>query len=131
MSNEAFKSAFAKVLAKAGNKAEMVVRSSMLDMVGAVIEPSPVDKGTFKSNWQGGIGSVNYSTSDAAGSDSRSKIEAVLTGWKAGQSFWITNSMPYAQRLEYGWSKIAPQGMVRIAVQNFKSDIQKRAGETK
>lgn len=129
MSNEAFKAAFAKVLQKAGDKAEMVVRSAMLDVQGAMIEASPVDTGRFKSNWQAGIGAVNLSVGDTG--DALGRTSAVLQGWKPGQTIWLTNSMPYAKRLEFGWSQQAPQGMVRLAVQNFKSDIQRRAGEIK
>lgn len=130
MSNEAFKAAFAKVLAKAGAKAELVVRKSMLDLQGAMIEASPVDTGRFKSNWQAGIGSINSGVSDTG--DALGRTSAVLQGWKPGQTVWLTNSLPYAYRLEYqSWSKQAPQGMVRIAVQNFQSYIQKAASSVK
>ena len=129
MSNEAFKAAFAKVLAKAGDKAEMVVRRSMLDLQGAMIEASPVDTGRFKSNWQAGIGAVNKAIGDTG--DALGRTRAVLQGWKAGQSVWLTNSMPYAQRLEYGWSKQAANGMVRLSVQNLENYMKKAAESIK
>ena len=41
---------------------------------------------------------------------------------------WI-NNLPYAQRLEDGWSKQAPSGMVGLAVREFRSIVESAAGE--
>jgi len=123
MSN--FKSDFAKVLKRAGDKAELVVRKSALDLLSQMVATSPVDTGRFKSNWQTGIGAINHvynSTGDSVG-----RFHATIDGWVAGKSIYLTNSLPYAHRLEYGWSKQAPGGMVRIAVADFQQSIRKAA----
>jgi hypothetical protein len=36
-----------------------------------------------------------------------------------GDLYYLTNNLPYIERLEYGWSKQAPGGMVRKNMQNF------------
>ncbi len=54
-----------------------------------------------------------------------------VAGWKPGQTIWILNSLPYAKRLEYGWSKQAPGGMVRLAVQNYSQTIKKVADQVR
>jgi hypothetical protein len=47
-----------------------------------------------------------------------------IGSWRWGEIIYLTNSLPYARRLEYGWSKQAPAGMVRITVANFERHLQ-------
>lgn len=120
-----FRSDFGKVLKRAGDRAELVVRKSALNLLSQVVQASPVDTGRFKSNWQTGIGAINSGTDST--DESVGRFHSAIGGWTAGQTIWLTNSLPYAKRLEYGWSKQAPGGMVRIAVQDFKNLIQQAA----
>lgn len=118
----------------AGDKAELVVRKAALDLGGQMVDRSPVDTGRFKSNWMTGIGAMDSSTTTAAdpsGQPSRTKLQAQVAGWKPGQTIWITNNLPYAYRLEHGYSKQAPGGMVRLAVQNYAQAVAKAAKEVK
>jgi hypothetical protein len=57
----------------------------------------------------------------------------VLTGWKLGQTIFLSNSMPYSKRLEFGWSKHAPapNGIVRLTVQNYSAAIARAVAELK
>lgn len=90
--------------------------------------------GRFKNNWQVGVGEIDTDTSRPPapnGSASLAAFGATIKGWKPGQTIWLTNSLPYAQKLEYGHSKQAPQGMVRIAVQRFEQAVAKAAREVK
>ena len=119
MSNDAFRQNFSRLLAKASDKADMVVRRTALELQSQMIERAPVDTGRFKGNFQAGVGAVNTDTSAAAGSDAKGRTATVLQGWKAGQTIFLSNSLPYAKRLETGWSKQAPSGFVRLTVQNY------------
>ncbi|VEB42983.1 Uncharacterised protein [Chromobacterium violaceum] len=38
-----------------------------------------------------------------------------------GVNAWLVNPMPYAVKLEYGWSKQAPAGMVRLTLAEISS----------
>lgn len=73
---------------------------------------SPVDTGRFRNNWQTGIGSAPSGEANLADPLSRGAAKVarlepfVLTTW--------VNNVPYAGRLENGWSKQAPAGMLRI-----------------
>lgn len=125
MSNAAFKRHFAALLKKAGDNAEIVVRKTALELQGGMIEMSPVDTGRFKGNWQCGVGYVNADTNAAANSDAKGRTELALQSWKVGQTIFLSNSLPYARRLEYGWSKQSPGGMVRITVQNYSAALAK------
>lgn len=125
-----FRVNYARLLERAGSRAEAVVRKTALELQSMMIERSPVDTGRFKGNWQAGIGIVNLSTSDT-GNDALGRTATVLEGWKPGQTIMLTNSMPYARRLETGWSKQAPAGMVRLSVQNYSRAIAKAVSELK
>lgn len=113
-----------KLCDRAGDKAEMVVRKTALELQSGMIEMSPVDTGRFKGNWQCGIGTMNADTSAAPGSDAEGRTQAVLEGWKPGQTIFLTNSLPYAARLERGWSKQAPTGVVRLTVQAYAQALK-------
>lgn len=119
---------------RAGNKAEMVVRGAALELGGQMIDRSPVDTGRFKNNWMTSAGpraSGARSSESKDGVDSIGQLQQQVAGWKPGQTIWILNNLPYAKRLEYGWSKQAPGGMVRLAVQNYSQDIKKVADQVR
>ena len=123
-----------KLCQRAGGKAELVVRRAALELQSGMIEKSPVDTGRFKGNFQCGVGAMNTSTSDAAdksGQGAVGRTETVLEGWKPGQTIWLTNSLPYARRLENGWSQQAPAGMVRLTVQAYSGAVKKAAESVK
>lgn len=123
-----------KLCERAGDKAELVVRRAALELQSGMIEKSPVDTGRFKGNFQCGVGAMNTSTSDAAdksGQGAVGRTAAVLEGWKPGQTIWLTNSLPYARRLENGWSQQAPAGMVRLTVQAYSEAVRKAAESVK
>lgn len=121
----------AKYCQAAGNKIDLVVRKSALELQASMIAKSPVDTGRFKSNWQCGLGGINPDTTATAGSDALGRTEVVLQAYKPGQSIWLTNNLPYAKRLENGWSQQAPSGMVRLTVQDFKYAVKRAADAMK
>lgn len=120
-----------KLCKRAGDKAEMVVRKTALELQSGMIERSPVDTGRFKSNWACGVGAVNTDTSAAPGTDAEGRTRTVLEGWKPGQTIWLTNSLVYARRLENGWSQQAPSGMVRLTVQSYSQALARAVASIK
>ena len=126
---------FQKLIDKAGDQVDQVVRASVAGLGAAIVQKSPVDTGRFKGNWQYGGGAINSTTTsppDTTGASANARILAGLATWKPGQTMYITNSLPYAKRLEYdAWSKQAPAGMVRLSVQAFKDNVANAARDTK
>ena len=123
MSNAAFKANFSKLIQKVVDKADAVVRLTALDLQKSMVTLSPVDTGRFRNNWQCGVGAVNTeigSTDDPIG-----RTVSVLPSWKPGQTIWLSNSMPYANRLEHGWSGQAPAGMVKLTIQRYSDYLEK------
>jgi len=107
---------------------DVIVRKVVIDMSTSMIRMSPVDTGRFRGNWMIGVGSPDVSTIEAVdkdGSTSIARITAAVGSVQAGGVVYITNSLPYARRLEYGWSKQAPSppGIVRLTVQRYSEYI--------
>lgn len=79
--------------------------------------------GRFRGNWQV---SVSFPSTqpidriDPNGSQTIAAGAAALEAFTAGPSIYIMNNLPYALRLENGWSKQAPAGMVAVTVVEFE-----------
>ena len=116
-----------KAIEKAKDKAELVTRKITLELFSNVILKSPVDTGRFRANWNCSIGSVDKSTSaetDKEGAGSIGRVRAEVTKYTLdGRSIYLANSLPYAERLENGWSDQAPQGMVRLSIVEINNAI--------
>lgn len=101
-----------------------VVQKSLIRTGTSVIVESPVDQGRFAANWVYAFGSVDTSTTDgdysgeAEKQGSITRLTSTLNGISLGQVFFMSNSLPYAQRLENGWS-MKSSLMVSRAVNNF------------
>ncbi|WP_188052255.1 HK97 gp10 family phage protein [Aureimonas fodinaquatilis] len=108
-------------------KVEIAVRKISLDVFSAVILMSPVDTGRFRGNWQVAIGNIPSGTiqiDDKDGTASIGRVQAATLGLEAGQIIYLVNNLPYAQRLEYGYSQQAPGGMVRLTAQRFRPIVE-------
>lgn len=117
-----------KAIEKAKDHAELVARKITLELFSNVILKSPVDTGRFRANWNCSIGSSDKSTSaatDKEGSGAIGRMRAEVTKFTLnGQSIFLSNSLPYAERLENGWSDQAPHGMVRLSVMEVQNHVR-------
>ena len=107
-------------------KMNLAVRKISLEIFSRVILKSPVDTGRFRGNWQVAIGSVPSGTlelDDKTGTATVSKADLKLVGAKAGDTIYLANNLPYAVRLEEGYSQQAPAGMVALTVQEFAAIV--------
>ncbi|TSA15029.1 MAG: HK97 gp10 family phage protein [Comamonadaceae bacterium] len=114
--NSAFKAAFAKRIAAIQAKVNAVPGKVAFELLHSVVMKSPVDTGRFRANWRVGADNVNVAIDALPNVNPLALGNAFLRKFRAGQTIYITNSLPYARKLEYGWSKQAPQGMVRITI---------------
>lgn len=115
---------------KALAKLELAFRKISLDAFSRVVQMSPVDTGRFRGNWQVSIGAISSdqiseSFVDPSGTSVISAIGTAIAELKVGDSIYLTNNLPYARRLEYGWSGQAPNGMVRIVAAQFQPIVDK------
>jgi len=118
----------AKWTNKTRNKLDLGLRKVTLEMFSEVILMSPVDTGLFRSNWLPSIGRPEAGTVDIAdpsGSVSIGRVQGMVQGVEGGTVVYLVNNLPYAERLENGWSNQAPQGMVALAVQRWQPMVAK------
>lgn len=85
--------------------------------------------GRFRANWSFSVNVPAQGTTqdvDPGGGKFLAEVAAGMSSYEAGPMIWISNNLPYGQRLEHGYSKQAPQGMVRITKLEF-ADILREA----
>ena len=127
-----FELAVANFIKKAKKNPELVVRQVTIKLYSQIIMASPVDTGRFRMNWQ--VSNNKPATGiliadDPSGSRAIGRMTAYVTTSEDWENFCFTNNMPYAERLEYGWSRQAPQGMVRITVSRFQRLLNEAAAK--
>lgn len=130
-------------VAKAKGNMDTVVRKVVIDVGSSLVEKSPVGDavawkskppkgyvgGRFRGNWQygnlseAGVPMAELPDIDPTGQVSIDRIEAGVPMAAAGKLHIIKNNLPYAQRLEDGWSKQAPSGMVGLTVAEYQTIV--------
>ena len=122
-----------KWVRKAKGNTSAVVRKIVFDLGARVIMRTPVDTGRARANWMFSIGTPDRGTTESldklAGTNSRgvgrsvakANLSEALANYDPFKNpiIYFTNSVPYIGRLEYGSSKQAPQGMIRLTVAEF------------
>jgi len=105
------------------------VRKVALAIDQAVVIATPVDTGRARSNWLVTVGSqsetdippyVPGSQGSTAGPNVQKALDqakAAVAAYKGAGAIFITNNLPYIQRLDEGWSKQAPAGYVSRAAE--------------
>ena len=111
---------------------EKVVRGTLISLSSRIIKRSPVDSGRFRGNWQATIGSPasgQLSSIDTNGSATSANAANVANRLEAGSIFYLTNNLPYGESLEYGYSKQAPAGMVRVTLAEYEKILRLEASK--
>lgn len=96
-------------------RAEQHRRAIIMKLFSAVILDTPVDTGRARSNWIVSTGKptrITVEKVDDAGAvieDAQAEVEQS----SGDVVVYLNNNLPYIVRLENGWSKQAPEGMVR------------------
>jgi len=135
-----FESELKKFAEKTDARLNLAVRKIVFDVSSRLVLRSPVGDakywiskppgyvgGRFRGNWQYGLDNINSTvtdTVDSGGGATVGKIQAAVAAKAAGHIHYITNSLPYAIRLEDGWSKQAPKGMVKLTKEEFEPIVR-------
>ena len=107
-------------------KSELLFKKVCFDLSNSIIMDTAVDKGTARGNWQPDINSIQNDVleiEDKSGNATVAKVASKTNNLRLGQYFTLTNNLPYILRLEYGWSKKSPQGMLAINVMRFQNFV--------
>lgn len=120
--NDQFRAQVRKFRKRIRENSERAWRGFAFNVAREIVMRSPVDLGRFRGNWN-----VQFDTSpqtseglDRDGGPTLQRIASQLAGYKSGKRFWLLNHLPYSIPLEYGHSRQAPQGMVRLTVQRAR-----------
>lgn len=97
-----------------------------------VVLATPVDTGRARANWQVGLNAPKrgalLENFDKGGSSTISRNRTAARGTRAGETVYISNNLPYINRLNEGYSAQAPANFVligiRAGVQQVKSAIR-------
>jgi hypothetical protein len=114
-----------------------VIRRCAAQLYSDIVTRWPVDTGYSRRNWQV---SADPPPSDVIGLPPK-KVHGKAVGQleplyapagpatqipdmpKDAMRIWIVNNVEYAEALENGWSKQAPQGAVRIAIAQLEGEM--------
>ena len=107
--------------------AEQATRAATLEMFTGVVRKSPVDTGRFRANWQIDQRGFNYEKFDPSGQEKIVEITEKVMASEVGGVISLINNLPYAERLEFGHSKQAPEGMVRLTAMEFTEAAEEAA----
>ena len=88
---------------------------------------SPVYTGSFRASWRVGLNAARTDVTTAK--NPFTPISGAVFEWpasfKLGDSVMISNNQPYAELIEYEhWSKQAPYGVLRVAVNMAMSRVR-------
>jgi hypothetical protein len=127
---------------KAKGDMRNVVREVAIEAFTRVILKTPVDTGRLRANWipsEGEIKEEQNDNVDQGGSSTINSIRQAVSTFPVVGTIWLANSLPYASVIEYGgypnppkhptgktsggFSIQAPQGMVRVTVEEINSII--------
>jgi hypothetical protein len=97
-------------------------REAGIKVFNKIIVESPVDTGQFRANWQATLNSPSTSVVIGA-SAGIPETSVTFDKWDLNQVVYLTNNLPYAEPLEFGWSQQRPNGWVRQAVLEGQSAL--------
>ena len=113
--NKDFEKQLKKYLNNVDRKGTKEIRGVGLQALTLVMFKSPVDEGVFRANWKIGIDSIDkgfdIGNKNAQGAMSEGKRR--LGSLQSGSKINVSNALPYAMRLEFGYSAQASSGIVR------------------
>ncbi|MFA5387273.1 MAG: HK97 gp10 family phage protein [Candidatus Paceibacterota bacterium] len=130
---------------EAPEKTNRIVRAVVIEIANRVVLRSPVGDaqywqspapagyvgGRFRGNWQYGFGMPPGGTIervDKSGRETLGALQSALALGSLAGVHWIANNLPYAERIESGWSGQAPQGVVALTELEFPQIVKRVIG---
>lgn len=120
-------------------RADLLIRAVGIKTFSAVIRDTPVGDpdlwqspapegyvgGRLRANWNCSLGAADTSTTESTRhGEAIPKVHAAIAEADRKDVLWLSNSLPYAGRIEYdGHSRQAPAGMVRRNVIRIKANL--------
>ena len=100
------------VVDTARRRADALLRAMVVEADMRLRDRTPVDTGHARGNWnvaEGGPDDTVSARTQTGPSQARDVGDV-----RMGNVYYLTNAVPYIERLEHGWSRQAPEGMARV-----------------
>lgn len=137
-----------KFAEKVGERADDAVGAIVIGVAAEVDKRSPVGDATywkhpapegyvggrFRGNWQVGVTERPNGTLpniDPTGVETQTRIQAAIPDDASGKVYYLVNNLPYALRIEDGWSRQAPTGVVGLTVTHFQAIVKQAVEEVR
>jgi hypothetical protein len=94
------------------------------EMLGMIVNQTPVDTGEARGGWQVAIGEPLFTETgrlDKDGSETVLTGLAALRGASPFSRIYIGNAVPYIGDLDEGYSSQAPLGILKVVVPAFRN----------
>ena len=123
-----YKSVLKKVKAETPKKIDKVLQDTAVEVIGKMIDRTPVDTGAAKYHWfVRALPSERFDKErvDPSGQLPKARAKRDVKLFKVGTKVWLVNSAPYMIYLERGSSTQAPQGVVAITMAEVAAIFKK------
>lgn len=137
-----------RIVEKYKTRADIVVAKVVQGVVIKIDERSPVGDpklwkhpapagyvgGRFRANNQLGVDSVpsgSLNTVDTAGTKTVRVNFSRIPREAVGHTYHIANNLPYAQRIEFGWSTQAPTGVYGVTALEMQKFVNEAVASAK
>jgi len=107
------------LVARMKGRLDTVARQATRLLYRSVVLKSPVRTGRFVANWNVSYGTPDYSTTTSVDRGRGLREADTALHLPVGGIVYLSNGLPYSRRLEHGYSKQAPSGMVKVSVVQF------------
>lgn len=115
----------------AADAAANQIKEVYLACFAGIVTRSPVDQGTFRLSWFPAINALptKVASQQKGSKDSGFQANRIepIPDFRIGDLLVIGNNLPYAKRLESGWSKKAPQGVVAPTKRSVEAALRRRS----
>lgn len=118
-----FHQQWAEITKIAKERIEKAIIEASGQVYSEVVDKTPVRSGDLRKSWEIDYGQGYLALAGSYGD----KAQAINLGvsYELGDDIWIRSQKPYAERIEYGYSRQAPTGMVRISIKKYKQFLDR------
>lgn len=111
------------VLHEINRRTSSEVRRLALNIVSELHERTPVDLGWARANWTPSVGAPAHGSRESSGNPQSAALAQQIGLSQVARydvskgNVWISNRVPYIERLDSGYSPQAPSGFVEMAIE--------------
>lgn len=124
-----------KIARRNKERMRLIAQEAYVITASSVITRSPVDEAVFRNQWYSSLNEPSTKLTTIAatkgfgekGGARFTEFLQLSTEFDIGDKLFLTNNSPQSRRLEFGWSDLAPAGMVRISAAEWPRVVDKIA----